>query len=238
MREWLGDKVWKNVRAGKYTLTIQDYEDSFKVPKHVIEDDTYNLYEPRFSAMGEAARLHEDQMVWQALSNGFTTLGPDGQYYFDTDHEGSSNQSNKGTGALTATTYKAARVAMRKYTDINGNILNITPTHLVVPPDLEGKALELLNADLVSSTSNVWKGSVSLIINPHLSTTTEWYLLDLSKSIKPVIYANRKDPVFLAATDPEDAEVISTGEFKYSVEARRTVGYAFWQLAYGSTGAS
>lgn len=238
MREWKGDKVWKNLRGGNYTLSIVDYEDSVTVSKFDILDDTYNLYEPRFRAMGEAAVLHEDVLIWQALSDGFATLGPDGQYYFDSDHEGTSNQANATTGALTATTYAAARVAMRGFKDINGNVLNITPTHLVGSPTLEGKILELLNADVISATTNKWKGSVTPIICPHLKTTTEWYLLDLSKSIKPVLYLNRQAPQFLAATDPNDAEIIATAEFKYSVEARRTVGYSFWQLAYGSTGAS
>lgn len=61
-----------------------------------------------------------------------------------------------------------------------------------------------------------------------------WYLLDLSRALKPIIFQNRKSPNFVAKTDETDDNVFSRREYVYGVDCRRNVGFGFWQLAYGS----
>lgn len=63
---------------------------------------------------------------------------------------------------------------------------------------------------------------------------TPWYLIDASKPIKPLIYQQRKAPVFVQQTDPQADTVFMRKSFLYGVEARGAFGYAFWQLAYAS----
>ena len=70
---------------------------------------------------------------------------------------------------LTEENYFAARSAMMKYTGDRGQLLGVTPTHLVVSPDNELAARNILNADMISSSSNVWKGSAELIVSPFLA---------------------------------------------------------------------
>ncbi|WP_439471334.1 Mu-like prophage major head subunit gpT family protein [Brevundimonas sp.] len=64
-----------------------------------------------------------------------------------------------------------------------------------------------------------------------------WYLVDLSKPLKPVLYQKRKAPTFAMVTDPEDSHVFKTGEFLMGSEARGGAGYTLWQLAHRCTGA-
>lgn len=64
-----------------------------------------------------------------------------------------------------------------------------------------------------------------------------WYLLDLSKPLKPIIYQNRQSPVFNMVTDETDSHVFKTGEFLMGGEARGAAGYSLWQLAHRSTAA-
>jgi phage major head subunit gpT-like protein len=48
--------------------------------------------------------------------------------------------------------------------------LGIRPTHLVVPPSLEGQALEILNAERdAAGATNVYKGTAQLIVCPWLA---------------------------------------------------------------------
>ncbi len=47
--------------------------------------------------------------------------------------------------------------------------LGIMPSHLVVPPSLEGKARRLLVALSENDGSNEWAGSVELIVTPFLA---------------------------------------------------------------------
>ena len=61
-----------------------------------------------------------------------------------------------------------------------------------------------------------------------------WYVLDTSRSIKPLIFQNRKNPNFVAMTAETDPNVFTKAEFVYGVDARRNVGFGFWQMAYAS----
>jgi len=70
---------------------------------------------------------------------------------------------------LTAANYAAARQAMSEFAGDRGQKLGITPTHLVVPSNLETAARTLLMADQIAGSSNIWKGTAELIITPWLN---------------------------------------------------------------------
>ena len=61
-----------------------------------------------------------------------------------------------------------------------------------------------------------------------------WFVLDTSRSIKPVIFQDRKKPNFVAMTAETDPNVFSKSEFVYGVDSRCNVGFGFWQMAYAS----
>ena len=65
-------------------------------------------------------------------------------------------------------------------------------------------------------------------------TGDSWYLLDCSRAIKPLIFQNRKNPNFVAMTAETDPNVFTKAELVYGVDARRNVGFGFWQMAYAS----
>lgn len=61
--------------------------------------------------------------------------------------------------------YGTARAAMRNMTGDFGRKLGIKPTLLVVPPSLEKKALQILNAQQdAAGASNVWQGTAKLLV--------------------------------------------------------------------------
>ncbi len=86
MREWVGDRQLKNMKASNYTLENKQFESSVAVPKPKIEDDTYGVFAPMIEFMGDAAARHPDELVFAALAAGASALCYDGQYFFDTDH--------------------------------------------------------------------------------------------------------------------------------------------------------
>jgi len=61
-----------------------------------------------------------------------------------------------------------------------------------------------------------------------------WFLLDLSRYIKPVILQIRRPPRFVAQDDPKDERAFMRNKYVYGVDDRKNVGFALWQLAYGS----
>ncbi|MBZ0251694.1 MAG: Mu-like prophage major head subunit gpT family protein [Candidatus Methylomirabilis sp.] len=87
---------------------------------------------------------------------------------------GSDGRGNAGYGlwqlayaskqTLDATNYAAARAAMMSLKGDGGRPLNLTPNLLVVPPALEGAALELLRSEQIGGTTNKWRGTAEPLV--------------------------------------------------------------------------
>lgn len=61
-----------------------------------------------------------------------------------------------------------------------------------------------------------------------------WFLLDVSRALKPIILQKRKDFNFVAKDKETDDNVFGLNEYVYGADARANVGYGFWQFAWGS----
>ena len=64
---------------------------------------------------------------------------------------------------LTSDSYGAARAALGSIRGDNGQPLDINPNLLVVPPNLEGSALTVLNAEIINNTTNIWRGTATVL---------------------------------------------------------------------------
>jgi phage major head subunit gpT-like protein len=246
MREWLGDKAIKALQAYKYTVANKDWEATVEVDRNDIDDDSLGMYGPQARMAGESAAQLPDEIVMNLVTNGFSNLCYDGQYFYDTDHlVAGASVSNKLTVALSVSTlaaaiasYGAARTAMMKFKDDEGRPLNLNPNVLLVPPALEAVALVLVNNErLEDGKQNPYRGTATVVVDARLATDTEWHLLDTTKPVKPFIYQERKAPVFVEQTDSSSDNVFTRKKFKFGAEARANGGYGFWQMAVGSTGA-
>lgn len=102
LREWVGDRVVKDMAAQGYTVTNKLYEGTVGVRRTDIEDDNVGIYTPLFSEMGRAAKAHGDELVFGLLAAGESTLCYDGQNFFDTDHPVYPNVDGSGTATLVA----------------------------------------------------------------------------------------------------------------------------------------
>lgn len=61
-----------------------------------------------------------------------------------------------------------------------------------------------------------------------------WFLLDLSRAVKPIIFQKRKEYDFVGMDDPSHPNVFMRKEFVYGVDARVNVGFGLWPLAFAS----
>lgn len=61
-----------------------------------------------------------------------------------------------------------------------------------------------------------------------------WFLIDDSRTLKPVIYQVRKDYDLIRQDAPTDDNVFNRKEYVYGVDGRSNVGFGFWQFAFGS----
>ncbi len=245
MRKWIGDKAIKSLKGHGYTVVNDDWEATIEVDRNHIEDDNLGIYAPQAQMAGWSAKQLPDEIVSDLLNEAFESRCYDGQYFFDTDHPvGKGVVSNKGTMVLSISTlaaaqasYGAARTALRKMKDDEGRPLNINPTVLEVPPALEDIANALMKNDrLEDGKPNPYKGTAEVVVNARLTSDTAWFLLDTTKPVKPLVYQERKKPVFVQQTTMDSDNVFMRKKFRYGAEARAAGGYAFWQMAFGSTG--
>jgi len=77
----------------------------------------------------------------------------------------------------------------------------------------------------------VGDGSVS---NMQDGAGDPWFLLDLSRVIKPLILQIRRKARIIAMHNPNDPSVWERDEFQYGVDDRKNVGFGLWQLAWAS----
>lgn len=77
-------------------------------------------------------------------------------------------------------------------------------------------------------------GTMSTYANTDGGAGTPWFLMCTTRPLKPIIYQERKAPVFTAKDRENDDNVFERNEFVYGVDMRCNVGYGLPQLAWGS----
>lgn len=240
MREWIGSRVVQNLMLYDYIIKNKTFELTIKIPVNDIEDDQYGIYSPIFSEMGLSAKKHPDTLIFELLGNGFKKQSYDKVPFFSDNHPLSDKkivQSNKGTKKLTAASYAEARSQMMMIKGDAGKSLNITPDLLVVSPQKEAVARELLFADLIAGNTNINKNTCELLVVPELADFPEqWYLFCTNRYIKPFVFQEREKPKLICKNKETDDNVFFDDEIIYGVKSRFNVGFGLWQLAYGSTG--
>jgi len=99
LREWVGDRVVKNLIANSYTIKNKTFEETISVKRTDVEDDSYGLYGPLMTELGRAAAEYPDELVFNLMAAGFATICYDGQYFFDIDHPIKNADGTDGTAS-------------------------------------------------------------------------------------------------------------------------------------------
>ena len=73
---------------GEVTFTIKNrkFESTIEISRDDIADDRLGIFKPAITEMGQAAKRHPDELIFDLLAKGFTSTCYDGQSFFDTDH--------------------------------------------------------------------------------------------------------------------------------------------------------
>ncbi len=98
MREWIGDRVVKDLKESGYVIANRLWEDTVGLNRTDIEDDNLGMYSGLIRQLAEEAATHPDHLIAQLMREGETRLCFDGQNFFDTDHP--VYAAHDGTGAV------------------------------------------------------------------------------------------------------------------------------------------
>ena len=67
--------------------------------------------------------------------------------------------------------------------------------------------------------------------SPTITDKTAWYLLDVSRPLKPFIFQERTTPELQVITNPDNDTVFMKDKIPYGIRYRCNGGYGFWQQA-------
>ncbi len=77
-------------------------------------------------------------------------------------------------------------------------------------------------------------GTTASVSNMQTGAGNPWFLLDVTRPLKPLIFQQRKKPEFTALNQPDDSNVFLRKQYLYGIDCRDNVGFGFWQMAFGS----
>jgi len=239
MREWIGDRLVKNIQSDNMTITNKKYENTIEIPREDIEDDQHGLYRPLARLMGEEAAAHPDELLVDELTAD-NNWGGDAAAFFGTSRTyGSNTISNETTSALAAGTFETAVETMQSYLGHEDNPLNTIPFALVCGPSNRTTAFDILENDMRATqatdgvaTQNPNKGLVMPVISSRLvgSYANYWYLMGECGGIRGTIYQQRQIAEFQSSRfNPDSDYVFETDKYQMGTRAR---GRAFLSLPH------
>lgn len=162
-------------------VKVQRRGRQIKITFEAVVNDDMGVFARLPRDFANAARIMENSMVW-SLIRANAKLKSDNKALFHADH---GNLAASG-GALTATTFAAARKAISEQRPLGSKdpdaFLGYTADLLFVPPELEQLALQFVGATLPTkdSDANPYKTSTRAVVVPQLGaaaggSATAWY---------------------------------------------------------------
>lgn len=155
---------------------VETWARKIGITRQVLVNDDLGAFSDLARRMGQAAAETEARILVTLLETG-SGNGPamsDGKTLFHADH---GNKAGSGA-AISDATLSAARLALRTQKGIEDRTIRVTPRNLLVPPALETTAEKWL-ASIAPATAtdvNPFSGSLSLVVEPRLSSDTRWYV--------------------------------------------------------------
>lgn len=156
---------------------VATYGKIFSLTRQAIINDDLGLFSKIATKYGSAAKRLVNKMVYAQLTGNVKMQ--DNIALFDTKHGNVA-----GTGeALSVKAIAKAITAMRRQKGITDAAnLNITPKYLVVPPELEVTAYQIVNSTAAvdgtnSGVVNPYKGRFVVVADAELTDPDAWYLV-------------------------------------------------------------
>lgn len=249
LREWNGPRDIRAIEESGFEVVNRKYQESIEVSREDIEDDILGVYRDQlFPDLGEAAAMFPQQLLRDTLQSA-SGAGPtafDGVALFSgaRDYGGGTIDNIGSGGDLTPDNFNTAWSAMASYRDKDGEPLGVMATHLIVPPQLRRAALEVTQATtnfavaagaFDGAVDNVMRGWCDVIVMTELANEpAKWYLADLSKGAKPIVFQERTQPELVARTSPDDPKVFDLDVFAWGVRYRCAMAAGLPHLIYSS----
>lgn len=178
-----GEVRYGSVGENAEKVRAKEYGTGIAIGRRALINDDLSALSDFSSMIATRAAVDENRLAYGALTaNGNLS---DGKALFHTDH---ANKSAAGT-VLDGANVAIAVAALRGQKSLDGMALNLQPAFLVVGPQQEVAARQLLAAITATKASdvNVWSGFAEPVIDAEI-TDKRWYIFAGPGSAPVVIY--------------------------------------------------
>lgn len=224
-------------------IEFPEYALGFQISRKMEEDDRFGHLKKLPAELGKAGQYSNEALAADVLNNGSsssTRTGIDGKALFASDHpyldSEESDVANYATtaGSLSYTTLQAGVEAIKKTKNQRGIPIQAQADLLVIPPDLEWVAKELLLSKYRPDNANMAMNAaedegIKYTVWNYLTSTTAWFLLD-SKLHDLRFYWRRK----LTFDQGRD---LNTQNMVYVSSKRTTATFFDWRGTWYNAGA-
>ncbi len=239
--------------ANEYTYDVKNvpWDASVKVGKKTIKYQQWDEVGNLVGNLGMKARGHFIDKLTDQLELGFTVVGDDGQFFFDTDHaetgaEYTTNQDNDLTAAAAtgtqptdlelATAIRSCFDALYGFLDDRGHpaiALDDNPANWIcmVPTEYRSVARRVQTADsLTGPVANDLRGTFTVRVNRFLANADRFFFFYAGSAHKPLILQTSGSLMLSDYKDPDSDDVVYSatwwGETAFG-QWRTAVGYIF-----------
>ncbi len=233
-----------------YRTDIRNYEFAMglQIERRLADDDMTGNIRRRAQTMADSFNVTIEQDAANVFINAFTdsgtnrmgasTNGADGVALLSAAHPYSpantnNTQSNEGTLALTIDNLDTTRQNMRNLTDDKGLLLGVNPNILLVPPELERTATQLVSERAVYEPGsaqydvNMFSGRFRPVVWDRLTDSNAWFLIDETLMKQHLIWQWRIRPEFAQADDFDGLTAKYRGYMRYGI------GWTDWKWIFG-----
>lgn len=258
MREWIGGRQAKGLRANSLTIANKHYEATMEIALRDLRRDKTSQLQARVSEFADEGDAHWGTLLSALILAGPSTVCYDGQYFFDTDHsEGDSGTQNNDItvdisalpasvhGTVTAPSVEemqqsiiAGIAQILSFKDDRGRPMNTNarqfvvtvPLSLWIPAQAAVKAM-LTSALLNNQTPQLTAGiDVRIEMMPELTWTDSFAVWRTDSPIKGLIRQEETKPM-VKMKDERSEFAFDNDAIQIGVDAWRAADYGMWQRA-------
>jgi hypothetical protein len=230
------------------TFTPHEFAHGIVVERKLIDDNRISEALDASGNLGDSAFRVREKAAANVFINAFSsatsetlddygtdTVGADSVALcsdaHDTSPQNGDNLTNEGTLSLTEANVSTTRQLHMAQVDMNGDLLNIMPDEILVPPELEDTALKILRSTQESASANnainPQAGRFQVIVWHYLTDANSWFMLDSGLRRQHLRWYDRIPLEFGREQD------FDTFAAKWRAYMRFTLGWTDWRFVYG-----
>lgn len=230
------------------TFAHKQFAKGFIVERKLIDDNRLPEVFNQASSLGDSAFRMREKAGAQIFTNAFSAatsqtlddwgtdaIGADSVALCSTAHKrspsDSTTQTNEGVLALTKDNLSTTRQLHMALEDMHGDVMNVMPDEILVPPELEDAALTIVRSQMdptsANNAINPQAGRFRVIAWHYLTDANAWFTIDSALRRQNLPWYDRIPLEFGREGD------FDTFQQKFRSYMRFTLGWRDWRWVYG-----